>query len=237
MVAPIGVTAAQAGAKPSPTAQAGAPTKSASQAGATPAKAAAGRSAPRRRRLAAHLRPAERRQILVYQPQIASWDKQTHLVAFSAVSQRAEGRRQAGASAPSRSKPTRRSSVTERLVSFQKMKIVEANFQTLQKEQVREIADRDRQGDSRRRARDRARSRARESRQEPGHPEERRGREGRSPDDLLQHDAGGDREPRWRADLEPDQGERPEVRGQHELGSVPVRADEHAIPAQQRHAG
>ena len=30
-------------------------------------------------------------------------------------------------------------SLTERLVSFQKMKIVEANFQTLQKEQVREI--------------------------------------------------------------------------------------------------
>ena len=28
--------------------------------------------------------------ILVYQPQIASWDKQTHLVAFSAVSYRAK---------------------------------------------------------------------------------------------------------------------------------------------------
>ena len=44
MVAPIGVTAAQAGAKPAPTAQAGAPTKSASQAVATPEKAAAAAS-------------------------------------------------------------------------------------------------------------------------------------------------------------------------------------------------
>ena len=57
-----------------------------------------------------------------------------------------------------------------------------SNFQTLPKEQVREITDRDRQGDSRRRAGDRARSRAREPRQEPDHPEEHRGREGRSAD-------------------------------------------------------
>ena len=64
--------------------------------------------------------------------------------------------------------------------------------------------------------------------------EERRGHQGRSAADLLQQDAGGDRQPRRRADLEPDQGQRPEVRGQHELGSVPARADEHLLPAQQR---
>ena len=125
-------------------------------------------------------------------------------------------------------------SVAERLVSFQKMKIAEANFPTLPKEQIREIVDRDRQGDSRRRARDRARPRAGQHRQEPDHPEERRGREGRSAHDLLQQDAGGAREPRRRADLEPDQGERPEVRGQHQLGSVPARADQDLLPAQQR---
>ena len=34
--------------------------------------------------------------ILIYQPQVASWDKQKHLVAFSAVSYRDESRRQAG---------------------------------------------------------------------------------------------------------------------------------------------
>ncbi len=101
--------------------------------------------------------------------------------------------------------------LTDRLVSFQQMKITEANFQTLPKEQVREISDGDRQGDSRRRARDRARSRARESRQEPDRSEERRGHQGRSPDDLLQQDARGDREHRRRADLEPDQGQRSEV--------------------------
>ena len=130
-----------------------------------------------------------------------------------------------------------RVALDERLVNFQKLKITEANFQTLPKEQMREIAARDRQGDSRRRARHRARSRARERRQEPDRAEERRGHEGGSADDLLQQDAGGDRQPRRRADLEPDQGERSEVRRQHELGSVPARADQDALPAEQRHAG
>ena len=92
----------------------------------------------------------------------------------------------------------------------------------------------DRQGDSRRRAGDRARSRAGQRRQEPDRAEERRGHQGRSADDLLQQDAGGDRQPRRRADLEPDQGQRSEVRRQHELGSVPARADQHVLPAQRR---
>ena len=95
-VAPIGVTAAQAGAKPSPTAQAGAPTKSASHAAATPEKAAAAAPPlvdggwPRIYDLPSG------GTILVYQPQVASWEKQKHLVAYSAVSQRAKSARKAG---------------------------------------------------------------------------------------------------------------------------------------------
>jgi len=76
--------------------------------------------------------------ILVYQPQIASWDRQTDLVAFSAVSYRPK----------SGAKPTMgtikleshtKVAVTDRLVNFDPMRIVEANFQGLEKEHVREI--------------------------------------------------------------------------------------------------
>ena len=76
--------------------------------------------------------------ILVYQPQIASWDRQADLVAFSAVSYRPK----TGA------KPTMgtvkleaetKVSVPDRLVSFQQMKIAEANFVGLEKEQIREV--------------------------------------------------------------------------------------------------
>ena len=136
--APIGVTAAQAGAKPSPTAQAGAPTKPATEAGATPAKAAAAAPAfvdggwPRIYDLPSG------GTILVYQPQVASWEKQTHLVAYSAVSQRAKSAEKPAIGTIKIEADTQ-VSVPERLVSFQKMRIVEANFQTLQKEQIREI--------------------------------------------------------------------------------------------------
>jgi uncharacterized membrane protein YgcG len=75
---------------------------------------------------------------LVYQPQIATWDQQKTMTAFSAVSYRAK----------SSDKPTigtikleatTKVSVTERLVSFQDMKIAEANFQGMDKDRLREI--------------------------------------------------------------------------------------------------
>src|SRR6185436_11726907 len=77
---------------------------------------------------------------LVYQPQIASWDQQKHMVAFSAVSYRT-------ASAPKPAMGTLKFeadtqvALNERLVNFQKMRITEANFQIVPKEQVREITD------------------------------------------------------------------------------------------------
>jgi uncharacterized membrane protein YgcG len=76
--------------------------------------------------------------VLVYQPQIASWDRQTDLVAFSAVSYRPKS----GAK-PSmgtiKLESTTKVALTDRLVNFDPMRIVEANFHELPKEQVREI--------------------------------------------------------------------------------------------------
>jgi hypothetical protein len=77
--------------------------------------------------------------VLVYQPQVASWDKQRHLVAFSAVSYRAKAADKPAVGTIKLEADTK-VAVTDRLVSFQQMKIVEANFSTLQKEQVREVA-------------------------------------------------------------------------------------------------
>jgi len=80
----------------------------------------------------------------------------------------------------------------------------------------------------------RARSRPGRRRQEPDHPEERRGRESRSPPIFFSQtpailvNIDGD------SHLEPDQGERPQVRRQYELGSLPARADEDVLPPQQR---
>ena len=77
---------------------------------------------------------------LVYQPQVSSWDKQSHLVAFSAVSLRNKAGDKPALGTIKLEADTK-VAVTERLVSFQKMKISEANFQTLPKEQVREIVE------------------------------------------------------------------------------------------------
>ena len=124
--APMAVTAAQAGAQAAP------------QAVAAPAKTAAAAPPivdggwPRIYNLPSG------GTILVYQPQVASWDKQKHLVAYSAVSQRAKTGEKPAIGTIKIEADTE-VSVPERLVSFQKMKIVEANFQTLQKEQIREI--------------------------------------------------------------------------------------------------
>jgi hypothetical protein len=76
--------------------------------------------------------------LLMYQPQVASWDDQKHLVALSAVSYRQKA---GGAPAVGTIKLEAQTkvAVNDRLVSFQQMKITEANFQTMPKEQVREV--------------------------------------------------------------------------------------------------
>ena len=159
--------------------------------------------------------------MLVYQPQIATWDKQTHMVAFSAVSLSRQGRRQAGArddQARSRHEGRGRRS------PGQLPEHEDRRGELPDPAEGAGAGDRHRRSttaipdDERVIALDRVLANVDKSQHRP---EERRRHQGRSADDLLQQDAGGDREPRRRSDLEPDQGERSQVRGEHELGSVP----------------
>jgi hypothetical protein len=76
--------------------------------------------------------------ILVYQPQVASWDKQTHMVAFSAVSHRAKSGDKPALGTIKLEADTK-VALEDRLVSFQGLKIAEANFPTLPKESLREV--------------------------------------------------------------------------------------------------
>jgi hypothetical protein len=77
--------------------------------------------------------------VLVYQPQVSSWESQKHMVAFSAASFRAVAAEKP-ALGTIRLEADTIVSVADRLVKLQNLKIAEANFQTLQKDQVREIA-------------------------------------------------------------------------------------------------
>jgi hypothetical protein len=76
--------------------------------------------------------------MLLYQPQIASWDQQKRLVAFSAVSHRTKAADKPAVGTIKFEADTT-VSVADRLVGFKNVKIVEANFQTLSKEQVQEV--------------------------------------------------------------------------------------------------
>jgi hypothetical protein len=77
--------------------------------------------------------------IVVYQPQVASWDKQKHLVAFSGVSYRPKDA-QTPTVGTIKLEADTSVALTDRLVHFENMKIVEANFKTTPKQDVREIA-------------------------------------------------------------------------------------------------
>src|SRR5215510_7687278 len=77
-------------------------------------------------------------QILIFQPQVASWDGQKHLVAMSAVSYLAKGE-QKPAMGTIKLEADTSVALAERLVKFSTIKITETNFQTLSKEQVQEI--------------------------------------------------------------------------------------------------
>jgi hypothetical protein len=76
--------------------------------------------------------------LLVYQPQVASWDKQRHLVAFAAVSYRAKDADKPALGTVKLEADTK-VSVEDRLVEFKPLQITEANFSTLQKPAVQEI--------------------------------------------------------------------------------------------------
>jgi hypothetical protein len=76
----------------------------------------------------------------MYQPQVSSWDKQTHLTAFSAVSYRDK----TGAKpvlGTVKIEAETKVALEDRLVNFHALKITEANFQNLSKEAVRDVTD------------------------------------------------------------------------------------------------
>jgi hypothetical protein len=77
-------------------------------------------------------------QLVIYEPQISSWDDQKHLVALSAVSYVAKGE-QKPALGTIKLEADTEVSLTERLVKFSNLKITETNFQTLSKEANQEI--------------------------------------------------------------------------------------------------
>ena len=166
-------------------------------------------------------------ELVVYQPQISSWPDQKNVVLYAAVSYTPKGAAKPALGTVKVESATN-VATDRRLVSFSEFRITESNFSTLQRDQVGTL----RRGAHRRRAaqraRDRARSRTRQRRQEPDHSEEHRRREGRSATHLFQQDAGRAGERRRRSDLESDQGQRPPVRREHELGPLPAHADQDA---------
>jgi hypothetical protein len=108
--------------------------------GALPPQVSGGQTAPQpfeRRWPRGFSLPSEA-QVVLYQPQVANWDDRKHMVALSAVSYIAKGAE----------KPTLGTikieadtsvSLEQRLVKFSALKITEANFQSLSKDQTREI--------------------------------------------------------------------------------------------------
>lgn len=75
----------------------------------------------------------------IYQPQAASWDDQRHMVAYAAVSYIPSGDVEKPARGTLKIEADTQVSLTDRLVNFSVLKITEANFESLAKEQTREI--------------------------------------------------------------------------------------------------
>jgi hypothetical protein len=77
-------------------------------------------------------------RIVLHQPQIASWQDQRHMVAYSAVSYQAKGATKAALGTIKVESDTR-VAISERLVSFTPLRVTESHFATVPKEQLREV--------------------------------------------------------------------------------------------------
>lgn len=77
--------------------------------------------------------------IVVYQPQIASWDEQLHAVAYAAVAYEAKGSEGKPAFGSVRIEADTKVALAERLVSFTGFKLLDPSFPSLQKDQVKEV--------------------------------------------------------------------------------------------------
>ena len=170
-------------------------------------------------------------QILVYQPQVASWADQRHMVAYSAVAWEAKGATKPALGSIKIEADTK-VSTSERLVNFSDFKITESNFPTVAREQVREVVaeiDKSIPNDDRVIALDRVLASVDRSQITPKNVE---GVKADPPTIYFSQTPRDPRQPRRRADLEPHRRQRPEVRGQHELGPLRARADEDVLPPQ-----
>ena len=76
--------------------------------------------------------------LVLYQPQVASWVDQRHIVLYTAVSYTPKGAK-APALGTLKVESDTKVSVETRLVNFSVLTITESNFSTLQKEQIRDI--------------------------------------------------------------------------------------------------
>jgi len=76
--------------------------------------------------------------LVLYQPQVASWANQRHIVAYSAVSYAPKGAPKPAFGTLKIESDTR-VSLDTRLVNFSDFKITESSFSTLQKEQIRDL--------------------------------------------------------------------------------------------------
>jgi hypothetical protein len=76
--------------------------------------------------------------ILLYAPQVSSWENQQHMTAYAAVSYISKGASKAALGTVKLEADTK-VSIEERLVSFASLKITESNFSTLSKEQANEV--------------------------------------------------------------------------------------------------
>jgi hypothetical protein len=76
--------------------------------------------------------------IMVYQPQIASWDDQKHMVAWSAISYQAQGVNQPALGTVKIEADTN-VAVNERLVNFSDSRITEFNFPTFSRDQSQKV--------------------------------------------------------------------------------------------------
>jgi hypothetical protein len=77
-------------------------------------------------------------QVVIYQPQVSSWEGQKHMVALAAVSYVAKDEKKP-AMGTLKIEADTSTSLEQRLVKFSTLKITEASFQTLSKDQTQEI--------------------------------------------------------------------------------------------------
>jgi len=135
---PLGAAPAQAAAAP-PAVGPPAPKPTAAQkaAAASPAPATPAVTPPDGGWPRAYATPSGGK-IIVYQPQIASWEGQKQMTAYAAVSYEAKGAPKPALGSVKLEASTK-VSVAERLVSFKDLRITESNFPTLPKEQTRDV--------------------------------------------------------------------------------------------------